>query len=154
MRAQYDPSDRSAATRGAPTLAPALATAMVMVLAVALAAGGCAMGPTPSDLAHQRARDHLAAATKAIHNADFPAARRELQGARMRAPNADITAQVRSLEQLLNGAEAFNRGSVAEAKEYWQAIEDPVLAREVHRRATEIGIEMAEPRAASASEVQ
>lgn len=136
-----------AAWRRAPVM---FALALLVISMV----GGCAAGPSPSELAQQRARQHIIASVNAIRNGDFETARIEVQRARMRSPDHRTTGQARNLERLINGARAMEQGDVAEAKRQWEAIEDPLLAREVRRSASEIGIELSIPRAAAASEVQ
>lgn len=100
---------------------------------------GCQATPKP---AHPdvKASAAIEASTASIGRGDLDAAKAELAEAKGHASGFHQRRQVRSLADLIAGAEALMAGEVERARAAWSRIEDPRLQREVRIKAKAMGI--------------
>lgn len=111
-----------------------------LLLAAGLTLGGCEY--TQRQVQTQLFRGHIIDSTEAIRRGELGRAEVHLASARQLAEGPSQHEKVRSLETLIEGAEALLRGDGDAAAASWSMIEDPRLRREVRLKARSLDIEV------------
>jgi hypothetical protein len=113
----------------------------MIVLALILLAGlsGC-RATGRAEIPLHPFQDHLGACAAAIQRGDLDRARVDLDEAKRVAAGDAQALKVRSMERLLDGADALMAGDGATAAAQWSRIEDVALRQEVRHRARLFGV--------------
>ncbi|MEO1236597.1 MAG: hypothetical protein AAFX76_07395 [Planctomycetota bacterium] len=104
-------------------------------------AAGCQSAPKVD----QRLLDYRSAmgsATESIQASEFDGARGHIDTALRLAQDEVERQKAQSLGHLVDGTEAYAQGDVLGAKSKWEQISDPVLYREVRRKARVLGVSL------------
>lgn len=80
-------------------------------------------------------RKDLKHTTTSVNAGDLASARKHLDQAKTKAVTYHEQRQVKSLDLLIQGSEAYMNGDTEKAKQHWSQIPDPILQREVRAKA-------------------
>lgn len=101
------------------------------------------MGDANARAARYRAFDQqMVVTTQAINAGELDQAREHLDQAGREASSPGQQQMVRSLQRLVDGAEALRNGDPDRARDEWARIDEPRLRREVRHKARLIGMDV------------
>ncbi|WP_432798538.1 hypothetical protein [Poriferisphaera sp. WC338] len=114
---------------------------LAVVIAIIMMMTGCSL-ISETRVDNQLFRQHMVACTQAISHGDLQQAEVHLSEARPMAVTNRQKRQIRSLQALIEGAEALMNGNGDLAEAHFSRIEDPYLRREVRIKARQVNLKV------------